>query len=596
MDFLYSLVILLGAAIIAVPIARLLGLGSILGYLAAGLFVGPAGLGLVADVEDIASISELGVVMLLFIIGLELRPARLWTMRRSLIGLGASQVVVTTVALTMAASYAGLSWPASFIVGFALAMSSTAIVLPMLAERQLLTTQAGRDSFAVLLFQDVAVIPAVALIPLLEGDFGAMTGSNIALAVARAAGALLVVFVGGRFIIRPLFRLVDAAKTPEIFTATALVVVVGTAFLVNAAGLSMSLGAFIAGVLLSDSEYRHQVRADIEPFEGLLLGAFFISVGMSANLGAFLMQPGLLIAATLVLMLIKGVICFVLARVAGNSARDSVRFAAALPQAGEFAFVIFAIAVMSGVLPEETAQVATIIVTLSMLVTSLVFVFEERFIAPLFTEAPAPFDDVSAEHAVLICGFGRMGQIVGRILRMRRIPFTALDKSSDQVALVRRFGTSVYYGDTTRLDLLRAAGAGTAKVIVIAVSDITESLTVAEHAQRHFPHLKVIARARNRRHAHLLMDRGVKMIVRETFHSSLRLSEDVLTALGTVSSEARRTVEIFADRDEKMLREQHDYYDDEKQLIQTTLQITDELRRLLEADQEGAQQWAAMHD
>jgi glutathione-regulated potassium-efflux system protein KefB len=296
------------------------------------------------------------------------------------------------------------------------------------------------------------------------------------------------------------------------------------------------------------------------------------------------------------LLLVKGTICFALSKLAGNNTRDALRFAAALPQAGEFAFVIFAIALANGVLPAETAQLATVIVTLSMLVSSLLFVLEERFIAPLF-EAPAPpFDDVSAESPVLICGFGRIGQIVGRVLRMRGIAFTALDKSADQVALVRRFGMPIYYGDTTRLDLLRAAGAEHAKAIVIALSDVEESLTVAEHAQRHFPHLIVLARARNRRHAHRLMDRGVTHIIRETFHSSLRLSEQVLVELGVAPSEARRTVEIFAERDERMLKEQYDYYDDEKQLIQTTLQISDELRRLLEADQAHTAQWAAMHD
>jgi glutathione-regulated potassium-efflux system protein KefB len=596
MEFLFSLVILLAAAIVAVPLARLLGLGSIIGYLAAGFLVGPAGLALVSDVENIAHISELGVVMLLFIIGLELRPSRLWTMRRSLLGLGAAQVAVTTAALTLLANFAGIGWPASFVIGFALSLSSTAIVLPMLAERKLLATQAGRDSFSVLLFQDVAVIPAVALIPLLQGDYSAMSGATIGLTVARAAGALLVVLIGGRFIIRPLFRLVDMSKAPEIFTATALVVVIGTALLVSETGLSMSLGAFMAGVLLSDSEYRHQVRSDIEPFEGLLLGVFFTSVGMSANLGLFLAQPLLILAAVVVLLAAKGTICFAIAKLSGAETRDAVRFAAALPQAGEFAFVIFAIAVANGALPEETAQLATVIVTLSMLLSLLLFVLEERFIAPLFAQLAAPFDDVTGENPVLICGFGRIGQIVGRVLRMRGLPFTALDKSAEQVALVRRFGTPIYYGDTTRLDLLRAAGAGQAKVIVIALSDIEESVTVAELCERHFPQATVLARARNRRHVHLLMDRGVKHIVRETFHSSLRLSEEVLVELGVAPRDARRTTELFADRDEQMLREQHDYYDDEKQLIQTTLQISEELKRLLEADQAHTTQWAAVHD
>jgi monovalent cation:proton antiporter-2 (CPA2) family protein len=588
MPFLYAIVILLTAAIVAVPLAKRLGFGSVLGYLAAGLVIGPAGLGLVTNVESIAQVSELGVVMLLFLIGLELRPTRLWTMRRSVLGLGAAQVAVTTAALAAAGHVAGLAWPVALVVGFGLSLSSTAIVLPMLAERDLLTTHAGRDSFAVLLFQDIAVIPAVALIPLFHGDTTLAT-DGVLIAVAKGLAALLVVLIGGRYLVRPIFSLVDSAKTPEIFTATALLVVAGTAALVDAAGLSMSLGAFIAGMLLSDSEYRHEIRADIEPFEGLLLGVFFISVGMAANLGLLGSEPVFVLTAVAALFLIKAAIAFGLARAAGQVNREAIRFAFALAQAGEFGFVLFGVAVANAVMTQEQSELAALVITLSMLAAPFLFWFEERFLGPLFARSvAAPFDSITARDDVIIAGFGRVGQIVGRILRSRGIAFTALDKSAEQIALVRRFGSQAYYGDAARLDLLRSAGAADAKILVIALDEVKDSLQVVEHARRHFPQLTIFARARNRRHAHLLMDRGVSHIIRETFHSSLLLSEDVLLELGIPLAEAKRTVEIFAERDERLLLDTHSFYKDEKQMIQTTKQITQELQSLLEADQAKA--------
>jgi voltage-gated potassium channel Kch len=386
-------------------------------------------------------------------------------------------------------------------------------------------------------------------------------------------------------LIRPVFRVVERAKTPEIFTATTLAIVIGTAALVDTVGLSMSLGAFIAGVLLSDSEYRHQLRADIEPFEGLLLGVFFISVGMSANLGLLLSDPGHVLAAVAGLLLIKGSIAFGLARLAGQSSLDATRFAFTLPQAGEFGFVIFAVAIAAGVVAAADAELFMLVITLSMLVTPLLFWFEETRLAPLFekTEAPA-YDDVRGEDAVIICGFGRMGQIVGRILFMLRIPFTALDRSAEQVALVRRFGAQAFFGDPTRVEMLRAAGAAHAKLIVIAPDDFEETLKIVDNVRRHFPHLKILARARNRRHVHILMDRGVAHIVRETFHSSLKLTEKTLEELGVEPEIIRRTIQMFEEQDEKLLIEQHPFYDDEKQLIQSSRQVAEELEQLLNAD------------
>lgn len=585
MPFLTTLVILLLAAIIAVPLAKRLGFGSVLGYLAAGLIIGSHVLGLVSDLESIAQVSELGVVMLLFLIGLELRPARLWVMRRSVFGMGAVQVVGTTGLLAVAGHMAGMAWPFALVAGFALSLSSTALVLPMLSERDLLGAPSGRDAFAVLLFQDIAVIPAVALIPLLHGDM-TMSAAEFWPAILKAGLALAIVLVGGRFLIRPIFRAVDSAKTPEIFTATALVIVGGTAALVSAAGLSMSLGAFMAGVLLSDSEYRHELQANIEPFEGLLLGIFFISVGVSADLHLLVSEPATILGATIALLILKSAFCFGVGKLNGQRTGEAFRFSFALAQAGEFGFVLFTVAVASAVVTEAEAARVALVITLSMIASSLLFTLEERFLAPWFKGGPVqPFDTLPPVHApVIICGFGRVGQIVGRTLRLKGIPFTALDKNAEQIDIVRRYGSQAYYGDSTRLDLLRAAGAAEAKVLVIALEDVGESLQVAEHAKRHFSHLTILARARNRRHAHLLMDRGITRIVRETFHSSLRLSENTMIALGIGEQEARRTVEAFAERDEAMLIDQHGFYDDEKQLIQNTKQITEELQGLLEAD------------
>jgi len=586
MPFLQTLVILLAAAVLAVPLAKRLGFGSVLGYLAAGLVIGPAGLRLVTEVEDISHASEMGVIMLLFLIGLELRPARLWVMRRSVLGLGAAQVILTSLAIAGLCKIFGIGWATASVIGFGLALSSTAIILPLLAERDLLTSHAGRDSFAVLLFQDIAVIPAVALLPLLDGDMAGVIHAGGWMATVKAAGAILLVLVGGKFLIRPIFRLVDKAKAPEIFTATALLVVMGTATLVNAAGVSMSLGAFMAGVLLSDSEYRHELRADIEPFEGILLGVFFVSVGMSAELSLFLWQPFVIIGATVALILIKCAIGFVLARIAGQDLLNSTRFAFLLAQGGEFAFVLFASATGEGVMASETAALAKLVVTLSMIATPLLFAAEERWLGSRLTPKPQrDFDTIEEPTApVIICGFGRVGQIVGRILSLRGIEYTALDKDAEQVDFVRRFGVSAYYGDPTRVDLLRAAGGAQAKILVVALDDATETLKVVENAKRYFPNLYVLARARNRRHYHLLMDLKPQEIVRETFHSSLRMTELVLKEIGLEEPDIGRTLKLFKEHDERTLVRQHAIYRDEKQLIQSSKDAVDELRLLFEAD------------
>jgi voltage-gated potassium channel Kch len=466
-------------------------------------------------------------------------------------------------------------------------MSSTAIVLPMLSERDLLQNRAGRDGFAVLLFQDLAFIPLVALVPLLAEQ--SMPDHVPWHDVARAALAVAVILVGGRFVVPPLIRVLGGARTREIFTTASLLIVAGTAYIASLAGLSMSLGAFMAGVLLSESEYRHELEADIDPFEGLLLGFFFISVGMEADLGLAYLHPGMLAGAAAALLLAKVVVCFFLALLSRQGMADAIRFSLALPQASEFSFVLFGAAVAVGALDAGRAAMATLVAAVSMAATPVLFALSERFVVPRLEAEPVPdFDTIEAADApVIICGFGRFGQIVGRVLRMHGIRFTALERDLGQVDVVRRFGNKVYFGDPRRVDLLRSAGAEQAKLLIVAMDHVEDGLRVVEVAKRAFPHLKVFSRARNRRHAHLLMDRRVDGLVRELFFSSLKLAEDALVALGISSEDAARSVALFRAHDEQNLLDTHAFYSDEKQVIQSAKQAIEELEALFEADQKG---------
>ena len=583
---LTTLVLLLSAAVVFVLISRRLGFGSILGYLVAGAVIGPSGFSLVRDVGQISEISELGVLMLLFLIGLELRIQRLWLMRKTVFGLGAAQVLLSGAVLTLLTHLVGVDWPPAVIVGFGLALSSTAIVLPMLADRELLASNAGRDAFAVLLFQDLASIPFVALVPLF-GMQAIKGGANPVLGFLWAVAAVAAIVLGGRFLVRPLFRVLGGSRTPEVFTATALLIVAGAAALANWAGLPMSLGAFAAGVVLSESEYRHELQVDIEPFEGLLLGFFFISVGMSANTRLALSDPAVILLGVALLLVVKIALGYVLARAKRQSQAASVRFAVALPQGSEFAFVLFGAALTAGALAKPQADRAMLVVALSMFVSPILFSLSERFLIPrLMALRTRPYDSLAdAKPApVVICGFGRVGQIVGRILLGRQIAFNALDPDAENVDTVRRFGHKAYYGDPTRLDLLRAVGAGEAKVLVAALGDVEQNMKLVETVRKNFPDLTIYARARNRRHVHLLMDAGVEHIVRETFFSSLRLTELVLGGVGVSPEDARRTVQRFREHDEHNLIEQHGIHDDEKKLIQTSAEAAEELKQLFEAD------------
>ena len=583
MKLLEEALIYLVAALIFVPISRRLGLGSILGYLAAGIVIGPYGLSFVSDPEHILHFAELGVVLLLFIVGLELKPARLWVMRKMVFGLGALQVILSALAIAGVAALLGLDTRSAVIVGLVLALSSTAFVLQMLAEQKQLTTSHGRAAFSVLLFQDLAAIPLIAFLPFLAaGD--ANTGPD-ASGFLFGAVALAALIVLGRYLLRPLLHIAVYTRLPEIFTASALLVVIGAALLMYLAGLSMILGAFIAGMLLSDSEYRHQLEGDIAPFKGLLLGLFFIAVGMTVNLGLLFEEPGRIFVIVALLMLTKAAVLFPLSLAFDTpDRRQAVRVAALLAQGGEFAFVLLGIAARESILAPGLIDELVLAVAISMLLTPLIYFAVDRG----FRDTAEP----TAEHSIpddegtpiILAGFGRVGQIIGRALRAVDVPFTALDFDPEQVGIVRRFGSRVHFGDATRLDVLRAAGAEHSKVIVIALADMESSLQVAKTIRQHFPNLKIVARARNRRHAHKLMDLGVNRIIRDTLLSSIAMAEQALKDLGLSGDEAKHVAETFLDRDEALLREQHAVHDSEEKLIQSHRDAAEELTALLKND------------
>jgi monovalent cation:proton antiporter-2 (CPA2) family protein len=587
MGLLSETAVFLAAAVVAVLISRRLKLGAVLGYLVAGIAIGPFGLAFIGEVESVMHFAELGIVLLLFVIGLELQPSRLWVLRKSVFGLGTAQVLVSSIALGAAALAFGLDWRAALVVGLALSMSSTAFVLQVLAERGELTARHGRLSFSILLFQDLAVIPLLALIPLLGAGEGIPAGMQAWLAAGKAVLVIVLVVIGGRYLLRPVFQAIAGSGIQEIFTAAALLTVIGTSLLLASVGLSMSLGAFLAGVLLADSEFRHELEANIEPFKGLLLGLFFMSVGMSVDLGILVAQPALILGIAVGLMLVKAAVLLAVGMAAGHGFASSRRLAVVLSQGGEFAFVLFALAVGSGVMPQPLVDLLVIAVTISMASTPLLLLLGDSLGKPASRQQDASYDEIDAPEArVLIAGFGRVGQIVGRVLVARGIPFTALDISSEQIESVRRFGNRAYYGDASRLDLLRAAKADKAEVFVLAIDDIESSLRAAETVRKHFPKLRIFARARNRFHAHRLMDLGIEHIMRETFVSSLELAEQVLAATGMQGWDARDTVATFRAHDERALKRQFAVYHDETRLIQSAKDAATELQGLFESDSE----------
>ena len=584
MTFLLQAAVFLGTAVVVVPLFRRLKLGAVLGYLAAGAIIGPWGLGVVPHAEATLDFAELGVVLLLFLVGLELEPSRLWALRQPVFGLGGAQVLLTGVVLTGIAQWQGQGWQAAMVVGFGLAMSSTAIVLAWLGERGELSSASGRRAFAILLFQDLAVIPLIALLPLLAPEkMGAANAWGLA---GKGVAAIVLVIVVSRLLVRPLLKIVARYGGREIFTGAALLVVLGAALLMETIGLSMSLGAFLAGVLLADSEFRHELEADVEPFKGLLLGLFFMAVGMSANLAYFAAHPLSVLGVAIGLMLGKALLLWAITGATGIGNEDARRIAVLLAQGGEFAFVLFTAAQTAGILAGETAQFLVLAVTISMLLAPLSFVAHERLLARwLERRKPPEFDTIDGPgNPVIIAGYGRYGQIVSRVLRMAGIPFTALEVSYQQVDFVRRFGNKVYYGDASRLELLDSAKARDAKLFVLAIDDVEASVKTAALVRKHFPDLPILARARNRVHAYRLLDLGIESIERETLLSSLETARHALVHLGLDAAQATRAVELFREHDARQLDAQYAVRQDEAQLIQTTAQAAAQLQELFESD------------
>ncbi|MDH4449386.1 MAG: glutathione-regulated potassium-efflux system protein KefC [Rhodoferax sp.] len=601
--WLINSLIYLSAAVIAVPLSKALGLGSIIGYLAAGIAIGPWGAGWVNNVEDILHFAEFGVVLMLFLVGLELEPRRLWSLRRSIFGWGSLQVMGCAAMLMLAALACGVDWRLSLVGALGLALSSTAIALQVMGERNLMPTQSGRAAFSILLFQDVAAIPVLALLPLL-GTQGASSEAMGTLGYAQAALEIMAVIAGivwgGRVLLRPVFRWIARSRTPEIFTAASLLLVVGISALMLWVGLSMALGAFLAGVLLAESEYRRELETDIEPFKGLLLGLFFIAVGMSIDFGVLLTSPGTMALVVTGFLLIKAVVIYGLARHIQLPAPERPVFTLLLAQGGEFAFVVFQAAAGAHVFSAATASLLVGAVAVSMLLSPLVLVAMDRWVLARFAGRSGPALEEIAEPQsapVIIAGYGRYGQIVGRVLLAQGIPATVLDHDADMVEAARSFGYRVFFGDATRLDLLRTAGAATAQVLVVAVDDVEQSLAIVDLAREHFPTLPIVARARDVTHWNQLREREVTLVERELFESSLRSARSVLEVLGHSAHGARQSAMRFRQHNLQLFEKMRPHFKDRGKLIATAKQGRQQLEEQMaqeraERDKHARPDWS----
>ena len=570
--------IYLSAAVIAVPLAKKLGLGSIIGYLAAGIGIGPWGLGLVTNVQDILHFAEFGVVLMLFLVGLELEPKRLWNLRRPIFGWGSAQMMACAAILTGVAMAFGVSWQTSLVAGLGLALSSTAIALQAIGERNLMPTSSGQAGFSILLFQDVAAIPILALLPLLgmmAGDNEAVTHAHRALEAIKTVAVIGAIILGGRLLLRPLLRWIANSGTPEIFTAASLLLVVGIAALMQFVGLSMALGAFLAGVLLAESEYRRELETDIEPFKGLLLGLFFIAVGMSIDFGVLMKSPGLMLVILLGFLGLKLVVIYGLARLMKLPYQERPVFTVLLAQGGEFAFVVFQAAAGANVFSNDTASLLIGAVALSMLLSPLLLIAVDKLLLPRYAKHRGPqLEEISEQQQepIIIAGFGRYGQIIGRMLSAQGMSATVLDHDADMVETVRSFGYRVFYGDATRLDLLRTAGAATAKILVLAVDDVEQSIKIVDLVRENFPQLQIVARARDVTHWNALRDRGVTHVEREVFESSLRSARTVLELLGQPPHEARQTAMRFRQHNIELFERMYPHRKDRSKLIAVATQ------------------------
>jgi glutathione-regulated potassium-efflux system ancillary protein KefC len=574
--WLINSLIYLAAAVVVVPLSKALGLGSIIGYLAAGMAIGPWGLALVTDVQSILEFAEFGVVLMLFLVGLELEPDRLWSMRRPIFGWGSAQVLACTAILFIAACAifywaGGLKdyWKVMLVAALGLALSSTAIALQVLGERNQLATPSGQSAFAVLLFQDVAAIPILALLPLLAAS-AAGNGDNVWLEAAKAVGAVAGIVLGGRLLLRPLFRWIARSKTPEIFTAASLLLVVSIAALMQFVGLSMALGAFLAGVLLAESEYRRELETDIEPFKGLLLGLFFIAVGMSIDFGVLLKSPWLIAGIVVAFMTLKAVVIYSLARWMKLAFQDRPMFTLMLAQGGEFAFVVFQQAVGLKILSPEMGSMLVGVVALSMLLSPLLLVGIDKLLLPRYANCgTTKMDEISERQQapIIVAGIGRYGQIILRLLAANGYKATVLDHDAEQVEGLMRFGYRAFYGDATRLDLLRTAGAATAKVLIVAIDNVAQSLEIVDTCKEHFPQLQLVVRARNVRHYYELRAKGVTLIQREMFESSLLSAQEVLQVLGHSAADARTSAQRFRDHNLAQIEQMWPHHKDEERLI-----------------------------
>lgn len=593
MSFLLQATIFLGASLILVPLGKRLGIATVLGYLFTGILLGPSVLNIAHDPEAIMELAEFGVILLMFLIGLELRPQRLWEMRDSIFVMGSLQVVITGIMLMLTVLLLFQQHlAASFVIGFALALSSTAFVLQLLTEKQQLNTTYGQQSFSILLFQDIAAIPLLAVIPLLAGTESTHHGiAYFAAIIATFTG----LFLFSRYVMRPFFRFVAKSGATELITAVGLFIILAVVLLMDTLGISTTLGAFLTGVLLADSEFRHELEASIAPFKGLLLGLFFMTVGMTTQLSLLIEMPWLIIGGAIGLLVIKTLVLTAIARYKKYSWNNSLLLGTCLAQGGEFAFVILSLAKSEKILTDALLEPVTLIVTLSMVLTPVIYWIMACKIIPLFhKELPPEYDEIpQQDNPIIIAGFGRFGQIIARIARLQHLGFTAIDNNLHQVDFVRRYGGKLYYGDVTQPDLLRSAGIEKAKVFILAIDDVEDSMNVARHLRLNYPNLKLLARARDRHHVHLLRDLGVEHIWRETYLSSLGMAYRALRELGISDEQAYNNIEIFRDYDEKLLIQQQSIYTDEQKVFETHRNALAELEHLFESD---AQQATSKHD
>jgi len=605
-DFFQNALVYLLAAVISVPIAKRLGFGSVLGYLLAGMIIGPFVLNLIGhEGEDVMHLAEFGVVMMLFLIGLELKPNLLWGMRKSIFGLGGLQLLLSALVIAVVAVALGQTIGAGIAIGLTLGLSSTAIVLQTLAEKGLMRQASGKASFSVLLLQDIAVIPILALIPLLAGS-GLSQGADSSHEVQYIAGIeitgwvqvvlMLTVITGivvvGLYLVKYFFRIIARTGLREIFTAAALLMVIATASLMELVGLSPALGAFLSGVVLANNEYRHELEADIEPFKGLLLGLFFISVGASMNFGLLGSSPGMILSLLAALIGIKFVVLFILGRVFGIRGGQNTMFAFSLAQGGEFAFVLVAFSVDNGVLSPDTSAILFLVVALSMALTPLLLLLNDRIIMPLVfkSENTMEEDDIDEEETpLIIAGFGRFGVVLGRFLIANGMSATILDDNPENIDVLRKFGFKVYYGDATRADLLASAGADKAKVLIVTVDDQQKSLKIIDLARRNYPHLKILVRSVNQKHSYELLDRKVDAFEREMHESSLLLGIEALTHLGYKRYHAHRLAHTFRAHSKKVLHELHKHHgEDEKIYLSETKKHGQELEEIFRAEKEDS--------